>query len=98
MTAFASLDARLGAAAVDAQVFALRPDYRAVLLAVDGIWPGPGDAASEALLGDAESSAQSRSRMSRRGATRTGHSAPSRSAPATAWRHCFAGPRPGCRG
>jgi DNA/RNA-binding domain of Phe-tRNA-synthetase-like protein len=58
MTASASLDARLGAAAVDAQVFALRPDYRAVLLAVDGIWPGPGDAASEALLGDAESSAQ----------------------------------------
>ena len=32
------------AAQVDAAVFALRPDYRALLLAVDGLVPGPSDA------------------------------------------------------
>ncbi|MGG7655457.1 B3/B4 domain-containing protein [Kocuria rosea] len=41
-------------ARVEAEVFALRPDYRAVLLAVDGLVPGPSDAASEALLQEAE--------------------------------------------
>jgi len=35
---------------VDAAVFALRPDYRAMLLAVDGIVPGPSDQASDKLL------------------------------------------------
>jgi DNA/RNA-binding domain of Phe-tRNA-synthetase-like protein len=39
---------------VDAAVFALRPDYRALLLAVDGIAPGPSDQASQALLKAAE--------------------------------------------
>jgi DNA/RNA-binding domain of Phe-tRNA-synthetase-like protein len=48
---------------VDADVFALRPDYRAVLLAVDGIGPGSsdrtsGERASEALLQAAETSAR----------------------------------------
>jgi DNA/RNA-binding domain of Phe-tRNA-synthetase-like protein len=42
---------------VDAAVFALRPDYRAMLLAVDGIVPGPGDQASDALLQAAEAAA-----------------------------------------
>src|SRR5580698_8681632 len=42
---------------VDSAVFALRPDYRAMLLAVDGIVPGPGDQASDALLGAAETAA-----------------------------------------
>jgi len=42
---------------VDAAVFALRPDYRAMLLAVDGIVPGPSDQASDALLQAAESAA-----------------------------------------
>jgi DNA/RNA-binding domain of Phe-tRNA-synthetase-like protein len=42
---------------VDAEVFALRPDYRAMLLAVDGLVPGPGDHASEALLQAAEAAA-----------------------------------------
>ena len=32
----------LAGACVDAEVFALRPDYRVLLLAVDGIRPGPG--------------------------------------------------------
>ncbi len=31
-------------------MFALRPDYRALLLAVDGLVPGPSDQASDALL------------------------------------------------
>ena len=43
---------------VDAAVFALRPDYRAILLAVDGIIPGPSDQASDALLQAAEAAAR----------------------------------------
>ena len=42
---------------VDAAVFALRPDYRAMLLAADGIAAGPGDQASDALLRAAEAAA-----------------------------------------
>jgi DNA/RNA-binding domain of Phe-tRNA-synthetase-like protein len=42
---------------VDAAVFALRPDYRAMLLAVDGLVPGPADHASDALLEAAEAAA-----------------------------------------
>lgn len=38
-------------------VLALRPDYRALLLVVEDISPGPGDDASEALLLRAESTA-----------------------------------------
>jgi hypothetical protein len=33
----------LAGGCVDAAVFALRPDYRAMLLAADGIVPGPSD-------------------------------------------------------
>ena len=43
---------------VDAAVFALRPDYRALLLAVDGLVPGPSDQAGEAMLQAAESAAR----------------------------------------
>jgi len=43
---------------VDDTVFALRPDYRAMLLAVGGIVPGPGDRDSEALLQAAEVAAR----------------------------------------
>ncbi len=43
---------------VDDAVFALRPDYRVVLLAVGGIVPGPGDSASESLLQAAEAAAR----------------------------------------
>jgi len=43
---------------VDAGVFALRPDYRVLLLAVDGLAPDPSDQASEALLREAESAAR----------------------------------------
>jgi DNA/RNA-binding domain of Phe-tRNA-synthetase-like protein len=53
-----TLQTVLDQAAVDAAVSALRPDYRALLLAVDGIEPGPGDAVSERLLQQAEASAR----------------------------------------
>nr|AEX65063.1 hypothetical protein [Rhodococcus sp. Mel] len=43
---------------IDAAVFALRPDYRALLIAVDGLVPGPSDDATEALLQEAEASAR----------------------------------------
>jgi DNA/RNA-binding domain of Phe-tRNA-synthetase-like protein len=43
---------------VEPVVFALRPDYRAVLVAVDGLVPGPSDKASEAILEEAEASAR----------------------------------------
>jgi DNA/RNA-binding domain of Phe-tRNA-synthetase-like protein len=48
----------LAGAYVDAAVFALRPDYRAMLLAVDGIVPGPSDQESDALLQTAEAAAR----------------------------------------
>lgn len=43
---------------VDAAVFALRPDYLALLLAVDGLVPGPSDQAGEELLLEAETAAR----------------------------------------
>ena len=46
----------LADAHVDDAVFALRPDYRVALIAVDGIVPGPSDDASERLLAQAEES------------------------------------------
>ncbi len=52
------LQAFLTAASVDDAVFALRPDYRAVLLAADGLVPGPSDQASDALLAAAEAAAR----------------------------------------
>ena len=48
----------LADACVDAGVFALRPDYRVLLLAVDGLLPGPGDQDSDALLAAAEAAAR----------------------------------------
>ncbi|MYM20283.1 hypothetical protein GSY69_09975 [Brevibacterium sp. 5221] len=47
----------LAAARVDEAVFELRPDYRVLLLAVEGIGPAPSDATSEALLAAAEAGA-----------------------------------------
>ena len=51
------LQAFLDGGAVDAAVFALRPDYRAMLLAVDGLVPGPSDQTSDSLLQAAETAA-----------------------------------------
>jgi len=48
----------LAGAGVDAAVFGLRPDYRVLLLAVDGLVPGRGDRASDALLLAAEAAAR----------------------------------------
>ena len=47
----------LAGASVESAVGALRPDYRALLVAVDGLVPGPSDASSESLLQSAESAA-----------------------------------------
>jgi DNA/RNA-binding domain of Phe-tRNA-synthetase-like protein len=52
-----TLEGFLAGACVDAAVFALRPDYRAVVLAADGIVPGPGDQAIDTLLQAAEAAA-----------------------------------------
>lgn len=46
----------LAGAWIDRSVADLRPDYRAMLLAISGIEPGPSDATSEALLVRAETS------------------------------------------
>ena len=48
----------LAGACVNQTVFELRPDYRVLLLAVDGIVPGPSDADSEERLRAAEHAAQ----------------------------------------
>jgi DNA/RNA-binding domain of Phe-tRNA-synthetase-like protein len=53
----AALQEFLTGAQVDAAVFELRPDYRAMLLAVDGIIPGPSDQDTDALLQEAEAAA-----------------------------------------
>ncbi|WP_241843104.1 B3/4 domain-containing protein [Agromyces albus] len=51
------LEAYLADAHIAPEVFDLRPDYRALLLAVDGIEPGASDIRSETLLLKAESHA-----------------------------------------
>jgi DNA/RNA-binding domain of Phe-tRNA-synthetase-like protein len=52
------LERSLAGARVDDAVFALRPDYRAMLLAAGGLVPGPSDDASDTLLRQAESAAR----------------------------------------
>jgi DNA/RNA-binding domain of Phe-tRNA-synthetase-like protein len=52
------LEQFLAGARVEPAVFELRPDYRALLIAVDGIVPGPSDDYSEALLRAAETVAR----------------------------------------
>jgi DNA/RNA-binding domain of Phe-tRNA-synthetase-like protein len=58
MAEFGMLEKFLAGGRVDAAVFGLRPDYRALLVAVDGLVPGPGDEESEALLQAAEAAAR----------------------------------------
>lgn len=60
MPDLAELQETLAGATVDDAVFTLRPDYRALLLAVDGLVPGPGDELSESLLQQAERAARGR--------------------------------------
>src|SRR3954447_25954212 len=52
------LETFLAGGQVEAAVFALRPDYRAIVLAVDGLVPGPSDQGSDALLRAAEAAAR----------------------------------------
>lgn len=54
----ALLEGSLAGARVDAAVFALRPDYRALLLAVEGLATGPSDPVSDALLRAAQTAAR----------------------------------------
>jgi DNA/RNA-binding domain of Phe-tRNA-synthetase-like protein len=58
MTDVGVLEGVLAGAYVDAAVFALRPDYRVLLLAVDGLVTGPSDQDSDALLQAAEAAAR----------------------------------------
>jgi DNA/RNA-binding domain of Phe-tRNA-synthetase-like protein len=58
MTNLGTLDEFLAGARVDAAVFDLRPDYRAVLVAVDGLTTGPSDHAGDLLLQAAEDAAR----------------------------------------
>jgi DNA/RNA-binding domain of Phe-tRNA-synthetase-like protein len=57
MAESSDLQSFVDGADVDSAVFKLRPDYRVLLLAVDGLVPGASDASSEALLGRAEETA-----------------------------------------
>ena len=58
MTDVGLLERFLAGAHVDAAVFALRPDYRALLLAVDGLSPARATRTSDALLQAAEAAAR----------------------------------------
>jgi DNA/RNA-binding domain of Phe-tRNA-synthetase-like protein len=69
----------LGKAQVDDAVFALRPDYAALLIVADGLSPGPSDAATDELLRDAEEAAV---------ATLCGR-APADLAPVADWRSAY---------
>jgi DNA/RNA-binding domain of Phe-tRNA-synthetase-like protein len=53
-----TLEKFLAGARVDPAVRALRPDYRALLVTVDGLVPGPSDAGGDALLQEAEAAAR----------------------------------------
>src|SRR4051794_2810254 len=52
------LETFLGGARVDPAVLELRPDYRVLLVAIDGLVPGPSNDASEALISSAEDAAR----------------------------------------
>ena len=58
MSDVVTLEEFLAGGRVDADVFALRPDYRALLVAVDGLVASPGDHESAALLRAAEAAAR----------------------------------------
>lgn len=47
----------LARAEIDTSVFELRPDYRALLVAVEGLTPGPPDAVDDQLVREAEAAA-----------------------------------------
>lgn len=69
----------LAGARVDAAVFGLRPDYRALLVAVEGVRPGPSDEDGDALLRSAEVAALDA----------LGEQAPEHLAHVEAWREAY---------
>ena len=50
MTDVSMLQKFLAGGRVEAAVFALRPDYRAMLVAVDGLVPGPSDYPEDSVI------------------------------------------------
>lgn len=60
MATIQSLQKVLEGAHVSPDIFKLRPDYRALLMAVEGIPPGSSDTTSENLLKEAEASARAK--------------------------------------
>ncbi|KAI5237627.1 B3/B4 tRNA-binding domain-containing protein [Aureobasidium subglaciale] len=60
MHSIADLQKIVDGATVAKTVFELRPDYLALLIAIDGITPSPSDSTSESLLQRAEATAKSR--------------------------------------
>jgi DNA/RNA-binding domain of Phe-tRNA-synthetase-like protein len=58
MTDLDTLEKFLAEASIAPNVSALRPDYRVLLLAVDGLTPGPSDDASDAFLQTSETAAR----------------------------------------
>ena len=58
MTDLGALEKFLAETTIDPNVFALRPDYHVLLVAVDGLAPGPSDDASDDFLQAAETRAR----------------------------------------
>ncbi len=58
MPELAAIEELLSRARVDPAVFALRPDYRAMLVGISGLVSGPSDRESDALLRAAERTAR----------------------------------------
>ncbi|KAL6901047.1 Phenylalanyl-tRNA synthetase [Trichoderma evansii] len=56
MSVTSTMQKLLQASHIAPEIFELRPDYRALLMVVEGIPPGPSDDASETLLREAETS------------------------------------------
>lgn len=73
------LEAFLSGAKIAPEIFNLQPDYRALLMTVEGIPPGPSDFTSESLLLEAESSA--REALSKQPVTEIPH--------VSAWREAY---------
>lgn len=59
ITKMPSSQSALDNATIAHEVFDLQPDYRALLITIDNIIPGPSDALSESLLLEAETTARS---------------------------------------
>lgn len=79
MAPIQDLEAYLDQASVAPEVFELRPDYRALLIAADGLPPGASNELSESMLVEAEEAA--RSKMASQSVTDIPHVA--------AWREAY---------